>query len=190
MFSELLYRKYLFLLKESPRHSQTIHQDSTHQQNIENLLYLNQRSVGVGTASVKMGYFLDKKIFMDGVQWLIRKWSRQEDIAGISLNAERAIRGEVSELRQQKSGVSYNAILAQPLLDDGIVRIHLLLIREMRHGELVLGFQISAGAGHSHHDIMLWGQRQLMVVGDELLSADSMVVGNIRTQEATGHENE
>ena len=29
-----------------------------------------------------------------------------------------------------------------------------------------------------------------MVVGDELLSADSMVVGNIRTQEATGHENE
>ena len=99
---------------------------------------------------------------MDGVQWLIRKWSRQENIAGISLNAERAIRGEVSELRQQKSGVSYNAILAQPLLDDGIVRIH----------------------------IMLWGQRQLMVVGDELLSADSMVVGNIRTQEATGHENE
>lgn len=60
----------------------------------------------------------------------------------------------------------------------------------MRHSELVLGFQISAGAGHSHHDIMLWGQRQLMVVGDELLSADSMVVGNIRTQEATGHENE
>jgi hypothetical protein len=57
MFSGLLYRKYLFLLKESPRHSQTIHQDSTHQQNIENLLYLNQRSVGVGTASVKMGYF-------------------------------------------------------------------------------------------------------------------------------------
>ncbi|WP_179105129.1 hypothetical protein, partial [Bifidobacterium breve] len=87
MFSGLLYRKYLFLLKESPRHSQTIHQDSTHQQNIENLLYLNQRSVGVGTASVKMGYFLDKKIFMDGVQWLIRKWSRQENIAGISLNA-------------------------------------------------------------------------------------------------------